>query len=145
MAAWVEDGVTPPATTAYAVAEGQVHVPASAHDRGGLQPVARLTADGGERAEVRAGQEVLLLQAEITCPPGGGGVVAARWDLDGTGAFATAEQVGSTARVMLEQRVTFYEPGTRFVTVRACAHRDADPTTPYARLDTLARARVVVA
>ncbi|WP_425826640.1 Tat pathway signal sequence domain protein [Streptomyces fractus] len=143
LAAWVEDGTEPPATTAYAVHEGQVHVPEAAHDRRGIQPVARLTADAEARADIKAGQEVLL-RAEITCPPGGGSVVAAAWDLDGTGAFAAVEAIAPGPRVVLERREAFAEPGTHFVTLRASAHRAADRDTPFGRLDTLARVRVVV-
>ncbi len=36
------------------------------------------------------------------------------------------------------------ETGTHFPVVRLAAHRDGDLTTPYARLQNLARARVVV-
>ncbi|MER5439443.1 hypothetical protein [Streptomyces sp. NPDC002790] len=143
VAAWAERGVEPPATTAYNVTDGQVHVPAAAHDRRGVQPVARLTANGGERAEVTPGQEVVL-RAEFTCPPDGGSIVAAAWDLDGTAAFATHEEIVPAPRVVIERRHTFAQRGTHFVTVRASAHRDADPATPFARLDTLARVRVVV-
>jgi hypothetical protein len=35
-------------------------------------------------------------------------------------------------------------PGTRFATVRVSTQRDADPETPFARIDNLARARIVV-
>jgi hypothetical protein len=143
VAAWVETGAEPVATTAYAVADGQVHVPAAAEDRRGIQPVARLTANGAERAEVAAGEEVLL-RAEITAPPGGGSVVAVSWDLEGAGTFARSESPAPAPRVVTELRHTFTEPGTHFVSVRASAHRDADPDTPFARLDTLARARIVV-
>ncbi|MGP2442700.1 PKD domain-containing protein [Streptomyces sp. JW3] len=144
VARWAEDDVAPPASTSYAVEDGQVRVPASAGERQGIQPVARLTADGAEAVQVPAGQEVLL-RAEIDCPPGGGSVTALSWDLDGTGTFAVQDAVESAPRVERERRHVFTEPGTHFVTVRASAHRDARSDTPFARLDTLARVRVVVA
>ncbi|MET8208904.1 Tat pathway signal sequence domain protein [Streptomyces sp. NPDC005373] len=143
LAHWVEDGVEPAASTDYTVQDGQVQVPADAEKRQGVQPVAVLTADGRERARATAGQEVLL-RAEITCPPGGGSVVAAAWDLDGTGAFAMPETIDPAPRVALERRHVFTEPGIHFVTFRASAHREATPGTAFGRLDTLARARVIV-
>jgi len=51
LVAWVEQGSIPPPTSVYRVLDGQVHVPASAARRGGIQPVVSLSVNGGERAE----------------------------------------------------------------------------------------------
>ncbi|GAA3605612.1 hypothetical protein GCM10022419_108030 [Nonomuraea rosea] len=140
VSAWAETGRAPAPGTTYTVVEGQVHVPAAARERHGVQPVAALTADG----ETRAGREVLL-RAVLETPPGAGTVVSAEWDLDGSGSFAVVDRPDPAQRVTLERRHTFHEPGTHFVTVRVASHRDGDPHTPFGRLYNLARARVVVA
>ena len=41
---WVEDGVAPPSTT-YEYAHGQVSLPESAAERGGVQPVVAVTVE----------------------------------------------------------------------------------------------------
>ncbi len=143
LSAWVEQGIAPPATTDYEVVDGQVVVAASADRRGGVQPVVTLTVDGGDRADVAPGTEVTL-RAGAAAPPGTGQVVSVEWDLDGTGAFPVSDVVTPAGRVAVERTHSFDAPGTHFVTVRVAALRDGDPTTPYARLQNLARARVVV-
>jgi len=142
VAAWVEDGVEPPASTRYDVVDGQVVVPVGAADRRGIQPTVTLTVDGGVRAEVRAGDEVVL--AAVATTPGVGAVVAVEWDLDGSGEFATSTPVEPGATVRAELRTAFTGPGTSFPAVRVTAHRDARTDTPFARLQNVARARVVV-
>ena len=56
LSAWVEQGIVPPPTSEYRVHDGQVHVPASAAERKGIQPVVHLEVNGGERAEVAVGR-----------------------------------------------------------------------------------------
>ena len=141
---WVEQGVAPPESTHYEVVDGQVVVPADAPGRRGIQPVVRLTANGAARADVE---------------PGRGGHVA------GHGRSATghrfdrgrrvglrrerhlrrsARRIEPAPRVEVERRWSSAERGTHFPVVRVVAQRDGDATTPYARLQNLARARVVV-
>ncbi len=153
VSAWVERGVAPPPTTAYDVVDGQVVVAASADERGGVQPVVTLTVDvdvdvdvdgGVDRVDVVPGAEVTL-RARAAAPPGTGEIVSVAWDLDGTGTFAVEDAVAPAEAVAVERRHVFGDPGTHFVTVRVVAQREGDPTTPYARLQNLARARVVVA
>lgn len=144
VSAWVERGIVPPASTSYTVVDGQVMVPASADERRGVQPVVHLSVDGDSRADVEAGAEVVL-RAEIDVPTRAGKVVGVEWDLDGSGTFATSDPVEPAARVTAERRHAFMESGTHFVTVRVTSQRDGDSSTPYARLQNLARARVVVA
>ena len=69
VAAWVEKGVAPPATTNYRVEGGQVIVPAKAAERRGIQPVVTLQVNGGTRAEVKAGEPVTF-SGTIEVPPG---------------------------------------------------------------------------
>ena len=56
-------------------------VPATAAERRGIQPVVKLTANGGARADVRVGQAVQFVGV-IDAPPKTGSVVAAEWDSD---------------------------------------------------------------
>jgi hypothetical protein len=143
LSAWVERGVAPMPSTTYEVVDGQVIVPPAAADRGGVQPVAHLRADGAERAEVSPGDEVTLqLVAEV--PPGAGLLTTVEWDLDGTGAFSVVEPVGPAARAALERTVRFERPGTCFVTARVTAQRDGDRGDVHTRIENLAKVRVVV-
>jgi hypothetical protein len=140
---WVEEGIAPPPSTEYDVVDGQVVVPAEASRRRGVQPVVSLTVDGGARADVDAGGELAFrVMAEV--PPGTGRIVAVEWDFDGSGRFADQERVDVAARVSVERRRSFAEPGNYFPVVRVVAQREGNTTSPFARLQNLARVRVVV-
>ena len=103
-----------------------------------------MTANGSIRTEVAAGQPVTL-EAVIEAPPGGGKVIAAAWSCEGDGDYTDAKQIDvPSARVHVSTTYTFAKPGTYFPTLRATAHRDGDAATPYARIQNIARARVVV-
>lgn len=144
LAAWVEDGVTPPPSTSYSIVDGQVEVPGSAAARKGLQPVVRLTVGGGERIEVDAGSAITFT-GTIATPPGGGAVVAAEWDFDGSGDYPRRSPVGSgKSAVTVSVRHTFDTPGTYFVALRGAAQRQGDPDTAYGVIRNLDRVRVVV-
>ncbi|MDR2253718.1 MAG: hypothetical protein LBD97_07685, partial [Bifidobacteriaceae bacterium] len=72
LAAWVEDGTAPPRSTTYAVSGGQVSVPATAAQRGGIQPVVTCEPEGGAPGHSRtvgAGEPVRL-RAVAVAPPG---------------------------------------------------------------------------
>lgn len=142
LSAWVEDDVAPPPSTSYEVVDGQVVLPDDAAARQGVQPVVTLTADGGARADVGPGAEVTL-RAVAEVPRGTGVILRVEWDLDGAGRFPVVESVEPGGRVEVERPHAFTE-GTWFPTVRVTATRDGDTATPYARLQNLARARVVV-
>ena len=140
---WVEEGVAPPSSTGYRVLDGQVVVPADASTRRGIQPVVSLTVDDGQRAVAPVGGK-LTFRATAEVPPGTGAIVAVEWDFDGSGRFAEATNVDPAPQLTVERRHAFTDPGTCFPTVRVVAQRDAGATTPYARLQNLARVRVVV-
>lgn len=144
VAAWVEKGTPPPASTSYRIEDGQVMTPPAAAARKGVQPVVTLTANGGERAEVTHGQAVTFIGA-ITVPPGAGSVIGARWDFDGSGAFAGRAPVAKGAKtVRLTVTHRFDRPGTYFPALLGISQRQGDPNTPYARIQNLGRVRVVV-
>jgi hypothetical protein len=141
---WVEEEVAPPPSTNYQVVDGQVVVSADASERRGIQPVVSLTVDGHDRADVAVGDEVTFY-ARARVPEGTGVIVTMEWDFDSAGSFPIAESVAAAERIDAERSYSFAVPGTYFPTVRVAAHRNGDRTTPYARIQNLARVRVVVA
>jgi len=147
LSAWVEKGVAPPPSTTYKVVDGQVEVPASATERKGLQPVVVVKANGGERAEVAAGEKVEF-SAVIEVPPGAGSVVGAEWDFEGAGDYPVTEKFDSAnssqTRVTFKTTYVFSKPGTYIPALRASSQRQGDFKTQFARVQNLGRVRVVV-
>jgi hypothetical protein len=143
LSTWVEGGIRPP-DTAYDVVDTQVHVPATAAERKGIQAVVELTVNGGVRAEVGAGEPVNF-DATIEVPPNAGDVVAAEWDFEGVGIYPVTEELQRPRpRVVLSATHAYGEPGTYFAVLRGISQRQGDPRTPYGRVQNLARVRVVV-
>jgi hypothetical protein len=145
LSAWVEKGVAPPVSTSFTVKEGQVHVPPSAAARKGIQPVVDLKVNGGVHTEVAVGRPVTFT-ASIETPPGTGPVVAADWDLEGTGEYATVGQLGDhkSAKVTATTSHAYTRPGVYFAAIRATSQRQGDAETLFARAQNLGRVRVVV-
>jgi hypothetical protein len=138
---WVEKGIEPAPSTAHAVVDGQIVLPDDAAERGGVQPVVTVTADGAQRADVGVG-DVVTLHATATVPVGS--FVSVDWDLDGDGAFEVSEPVSGGSTLADERQASFDRPGTYVVTVRVTAQREGDPNTPFARISNLARVRLVI-
>jgi hypothetical protein len=145
VAAWVELGVAPPASTACLFVDGQVRVPATAAERRGPQAVVSITANGQVRATVNVGEEVRF-EARIEVPVGAGGVIGVEWDFEGRGDFPVLEGGLDPALACYTSSVafTYAEPGTYFPAVRATNQRSVDAGTPHCRILNLGRARVVV-
>jgi hypothetical protein len=144
LSSWVEKGVAPPANTAYQVEDGQVIVPATAAARHGIQPVATVSANGGVKAVVKAGQPVRFT-ATIAVPPGTGKIVSAEWDFEGAGTFPLkAKLPASGAKVVLSASHAFQKPGTYFPALRVASERNGNAASPYAHIQNLGRVRVVV-
>ncbi len=140
---WVEEGVAPP-NTAFEFVDGQVRLPVTAPERGGVQPVVSVTANGGLRAEVKAGETV---QLEVTAdvPPNGGTIVSVAWDFDGWGSFPFRHDVdGSNTSVRLSTTHTYDAPGTYFATALVHSNREGKVDAEFRRLPNLASARIVV-
>jgi poly(3-hydroxybutyrate) depolymerase len=144
LVSWVEDGVTPAPGTEFAFTDdGGLVLPDTAEERGGVQPLVWLTANGGERADVAVGSTVQL-RGVAQQPPGRGSVVWSEWDFEGAG--HNSERTPAAAddeRLVIEQEHTFDSPGTYFVTFRVGGHRDGLAGRGLA-VENLARARVVV-
>jgi hypothetical protein len=145
VAAWVEKGVPPPASTVYDVRDGQVSVPAAAADRKGIQPTVDVTANGRDRADVVVGEGVHFA-AVVEAPPGTGTVVTAEWDFDGSGEYSVSADVldGSCTHLNLSTTHSFSEPGTYFPALRVRTQRNGNTRAPHARPENLGRVRVVV-
>jgi hypothetical protein len=145
VAAWVEHGVAPPASTEFELVDGQVRVPETAAARRGVQAVVHLTANGSERAEVDVGEEVHFT-ALVEVPFGAGTIVAVEWDFEGIGDYPVAERDvdGSADRLNVSATHTFAEPGTYFPALRVTTQRRGDADTPHARIQNLGRVRIVV-
>ena len=144
LAAWVEQGKAPPASTTYTITDGKVLVPPTAAERRGIQPVVTLQANGSDRAEVRVGEPVQLA-GTITVPPGTGAIVGVEWDFAGTGAFTPAASPARGKRAMtIRTSHAYTAPGTYFVALRGTSQRSGNAKTPYARIQNLGRVRVVV-
>jgi hypothetical protein len=146
LAAWVERGVEPPATTGYRIDDGQVVVAPTAAARAGVQPVVNLSVGGGKRVDIRAG-EAVEFTALVEVPPGAGTVVAAEWDMEGGGDYPLREPFDAgraAARIELKRTYRFSKPGTYFPTLRVASQRQFDPASPFARAQNLDRVRVVV-
>lgn len=142
LARWVEEGVKPPETR-YLVEDAQVLVPASASERGGIQPVVALAANDGARADIALG-ETVTFAATIEVPQGQGRVVSAQWDFEGAGDFPVRADIGLPAeRVTLTATHRYDTPGTRFPALRVASQRQGDPDTPYGRVENIALVRVV--
>ncbi|GAB2983031.1 PKD domain-containing protein [Amycolatopsis acidiphila] len=140
---WVEQGEAPPATS-YSYVDGQIRLPASAAERGGVQPVVTVVANGAARTEVKAGDPVEL-EVHAEAPPGGGTIVSVEWDFDGRGAFPFRHEVsGADKSVRLSHTHTYEAPGTYYVTARVHGHRDGAVDAQFRRLPNVASARVVV-
>lgn len=147
VSAWVEHGIAPPPSTDYDVVDGQVHVPATATARRGIQPTVTVTANGATRAEVTAGEAVEFTGA-IEVPAGTGTIVGAEWDFEGSGEFPVAESFDDTnssySQLTVSASHRFTEPGTYFPALRVSAHRQGDYVTAFGRVQNLGRVRVVV-
>jgi hypothetical protein len=144
---WVENDVPPPQSTQYKAVDGQIVVPAAATDRKGIQPVVTLTVKGGERTEVKVGEEVQFVGIAET-PPGSGSVVRAEWDFEGSGEYLRKETLSQSKaqqeRLTLRTTYTFDKPGTYFPALRIGSHREGKSDSEYAVVQNLDRVRVVV-
>jgi hypothetical protein len=143
VSAWVEKDVRP-ADTHYEVIDSQVTVPGTATQRQGIQPIIELQANGGVRTHVRINQPVRFT-ATIEVPPNAGKVVAAEWDFEGTGDYPSPERIDTPqSLIKLSATHSFANAGTYFAVLRATSQRQGDATTPYGRIQNIARVRVVV-
>lgn len=145
---WVEKGIEP-ASTNYKVENGQVILPKKANERGGIQPVVSVKANGKDRAEIKSGESVVL-EAIIEVPNNSGKVVSAEWNFEGGKEFVAVENIvshytnSSGKKAKVKTTYKFKSPGTYFPTLQGASERVGDLKNPYARIKNLGSARVVV-
>ena len=142
--AWVEKGIEPPKSTSYNVVDSQLIVEDIGAERGGIQPIVKLTVNDAVSTSITSGGSVDL-SAIIQVPQGTGEIVSVEWDFLGDGGFIDTDfdllPDGSWAANAI---FTYNETGTYLPQVRVASHRDGDPATPFARIYNLGRARVIV-
>jgi hypothetical protein len=122
-----------------------VTLPPTAAERGGIQPVVSVSANGGSKAEIRAGESVTL-QVEAEVPTGAGTIVAIEWDFDGSGTYPLRQDDidGTASRLTLSTSHTYERPGVYFATARVYSHREGDIHATSRRIPNVAQARVIV-
>lgn len=166
---WVERGIEPAPSSGYQMDGGSVRIAETAEERGGLQPVIRLTANGEACAHVKAG-ETVTLEAVAEVPEGAGEVTEILFsDCDpmfGTYASADKEadyqaflEQGKSARKTGTLRsfekdgrkgavsvfhTSYDRPGTYFAAAIVKSERDGRKDAVFTQVKNLARARVVV-
>lgn len=146
LADWVEKGKTPLPSTHYQADGGHVIVPERARERGGLQAVPVLTANGSKCAHVKAGEPVIFeVTAEV--PKGAGKLTSVAWSLDGDSTFARAgewELSEDGRRGKAAASYTYDQPGTYFGVVRVTSERTGDKAQLFTQIRNIDRVRVVV-
>lgn len=154
VAAWVERGIEPPETTAYRLRDGQILLPASARERGGIQSVVELLANGSACAHVKVNEPVhFTAKAEV--PEGCGSVTRIAYCFSDSaelidpeayaeeGAITHSAADGVSDVVRSETTHTYDKPGVYFAS--ACAAASRIPGDPYTQILNLGRARIIVA
>lgn len=145
---WVERGIQPADNSAYEIVDAQVHIPAEAAQRKGIQPVVGLTVQGEKMASIPVGGTVDF-EGYIEAPPGAGVVTGAAFDFDGSGQYAykvealaylDADRQSAHVRVSY----AFDKAGTYFPSLRGTISRIGAERDPYTQVKNLARVRVVV-
>ncbi len=145
VAAWVEKGIEPLPSTNYTVDIGHVIIPESARERGGIQPAAVLTANGGKCARVKVGEEVRF-RVEGEVPDGAGSLTFVEWSFEGEQDFPEKGEWklrDHGQRGTAEAVHTYTKPGTYFGVVRIRSERNGDQSAPYTQLRNIDRVRVI--
>ena len=146
LANWCEKGVIPAPTTNYIFEDGQILIPETADERGGLQPVVRAWANNEKCVHARVGEKVIFT-AEIEVPGLTGKVTEAAWSFEGRNDFSTEEVLelqenGKKARTRTVH--CFNEPGTYFPTIKVKSSRTGTKEDIFIQCKNLDRVRVIV-
>jgi hypothetical protein len=141
---WVEHDIAPSGTN-YAYHDGRVTLPQNADERGGIQPVVAVTANGAPRADIRAGDTVTL-EVHAALALGAGKITKVEWDFDGSGSYPVEDSSvdGTASEVKLSTTHRYGRPGTYFATARVTSHRDGDLDAAYRRIPNLGQVRILV-
>ena len=146
LAAWVEKGIDPLPSSTYTVNVGHVIAPENADERGGIQAVVKLFANGSKCAHVKAGEPVhFLATAEV--PYGAGTLTGVEWSFEGEPDFpdkAAFTLIGVGRSGFSQMTHTYDKPGTYFAVVRVRSERNGDKNALYTQIRNLDRVRIVV-
>ena len=141
---WVEQGIEPPETT-YTENNGQISVPRTADERGGVQPVVALAVGKKKDKVVKvACGEAVDLDGKIQVPRGLGGIIKVEWDYEGTGSFVPVIVDQAKKTLNVESQHTYAQKGTYFATLRAASVYDGNLSNNFSNAYNLDRARIVV-
>ncbi len=152
---WVERGIEPPSTTSYTMNGGQVILPESAHERGGIQPTVALSASSmaqekpvNGKITVKVGEKVTFL-ASIALTKAMGDLESAVWDFTASDEFLPCGVVGKTewakdgtGKAWAKAEHTFTKPGIYFPVIKVASNRQ--PGDIFTSLRNQARIRVIV-
>jgi hypothetical protein len=141
ISAWVEDDIDPAATTSYEIRDAQLEL-AAPLTRAGIQPTVSLEGPSGASTSVSVGQPVTLHATAAT--PDKSRIVAFEWDGDADGRYEHVESVPAEHHSSSELTVRFDRPGDYFPAVRVVSRRDSTDRSPFARMQNVARVRIVV-
>lgn len=146
IAAWVENGAEPLASSSYQVQAGQIITSETAAKRGGLQAVVNVLANGEKHAYVKVGENVAF-SAYAEVPEGAGSLTAVEWSFEGEedfpykGVFELSDN-GKQGNAKYSHSYT--KPGTYFAVVRVMSQRDGDKTDLYTQVRNIDRVRITV-
>lgn len=151
---WVERGIEPIPSTEYRYEDGQILVPKTAAERGGVQPVVEFLANGSSCAHVKAG-ETVKFTVKAVMPEKAGEITHIAVDFEAEQVFPNpnafqnaclfekTEENGLSAAVA-EAEYTYCQPGTYFAAVRVKGNRTGSGEEIYTQIRNLARVRIVV-
>lgn len=146
VAAWVEKGIQPAASTEYTFRDGQIEIPESAAERKGLQPVVDAYANGSKCVKVKV-NETVRFDAVIEVPAGTGKVTAAAWDYENTNDFSGLEALKTERngeRATVSASHAFKNPGTYFPVIKVQSSRTGSLEDIFVQCKNLDRVRVIV-
>ena len=106
--------------------DGKVTLPPRAAERGGIQPVVEVTANGAvDRGQGRPERSTLAVPRGAAAGPGS--IVEVKWDFDGGGIYPFTDPSvdGRASKVSLTKTHSYDKPGTYFATALV-SHRDGD-------------------
>ncbi|MDO4647992.1 MAG: hypothetical protein Q4B26_05020 [Eubacteriales bacterium] len=151
---WVERGKEPLATTNYKYEDGQILVPKTAGERGGVQPVVTLTANGEECITAAVGEKVTLT-ASAFMPENAGAITeimiepAAEKKFPNPDAFSNVVPFENIEKDGLSGAVgsletSYAAPGVYYAVVRVKGNRNGDAGERYTQIKNISRAKIIV-
>lgn len=146
LAQWVEKGKEPLPSSNYTVDIGHVSVSENADERGGIQAVPVLTANGSKCAYVKAG-ETVCFEVNTGVPKGAGKLTFVEWSFEGETDFPEKGEweLSKDGKCGIAKAEHIYrKPGTYFAVVRVKSERNGDKSQPFTQVRNIDRVRVVV-